>query len=180
MRRTALAAAAALASLVLAGSLSGCGVALVDPAATDAAPAPTTPSRTPAAPASPTPTASAPAAGDSTADDSTVTSDLPYTRDDFVAAATATIACTPGLVISQPGAVVVVEGACGDVTVNADAAVVVLDDVDRLRVTGVGTVVSALATGSIEVGGDANVIWWRGAAPTVTDTGAGNVIEREP
>lgn len=165
----------ALAVLALATALAGCAVEISDPDASAAAPNPSIEVESPAAVDEPEETASAPA--DDAPDDSVLAT---ITRDDMIAAATATIACTPGLVIDQHTAVVRVEGDCDDVTVTADAAVVVLDDVTRVRVTGTGSVVSTLGLRTLEIAGDATTVWWQGSAPQVTDTGVGNVVQREP
>jgi hypothetical protein len=174
---------AALAAAALALALAGCSVSIADPAATDVTvevstpDADVTPSGSPSTPARPAPTGTT-ADDDSAAVDSGSTNGV--TREQAIAAASTTVACTPGLVISQIGAVVRVEGACDEVTVNADAAVVVVDDVAKLRLAGSGTVVFAQQVGEFSVVGDASVLRWRGTAPTGTDTGAGNVIERDP
>jgi len=168
MRRTP----AVLTALVLAVTLAGCAVEISEPDADPSAPAaPSSPARM----GTPTPVDAEPEEAD-IPDASSAT----VTREDMIASATSTVACTPGLVIDQTGVVVVVEGPCDEVTVNADVAVVVLDDVTRLRVAGTGNAVSALSIETLEVVGDINSVWWRGDAPEVTDTGAGNALEREP
>jgi hypothetical protein len=171
--------AALLLTAAAAVALAGCAVSITDSEATDAGslsgePVPR------ATPAAPSPT-SRPTddAADRPADDTAI-AEPAVTRDQAIAAASTTLACTPGLVVSQIGAVVRIEGPCDEVTVNADAAVVVVDDVSRLRVAGTGTAVFALGIGELTVTGDASGVWWRGDAPVVTDTGAGNVIGREP
>lgn len=174
MRRTAL---SLLAAGLVAGMLAGCSIRVDEgqdavistpvPAATTAAPA--APART-APPAAPT--ATAPTAGvDST-------SNL-RTRDDAIALADTTIACTPGLVIPDGGRVVRVEGACDDVTVSGFAAVVILDDVSTLTVTGDGLVVYAKALTELSVSGDVNTVVWRGSAPSVDDTGVATTVLRD-
>lgn len=171
MRRTAL---SLLAAGLVAGMLAGCSIRVDEgqdavistpvPAATTAAPAPT------AQPAAPTSTA--PSAGvDST-------SNL-RTRDEAIALADSTIACTPGLVIPDDGRVVRVEGACDDVTVSGFAAVVILDDVSTLTVTGDGLVVYAKALTDLSVSGDVNTVVWRGSAPRVDDTGVATTVLRD-
>ncbi|KQT74075.1 DUF3060 domain-containing protein [Microbacterium sp. Leaf436] len=171
MRRTAL---SLLAAGLVAGMLAGCSIRVDEgqdavistpvPAATTAAPAPT------AQPAAPTSTA--PSAGVDT------TSDL-RTRDEAIALADSTIACTPGLVIPDDGRVVRVEGACDDVTVSGFAAVVILDDVSTLTVTGDGLVVYAKALTDLSVSGDVNTVVWRGSAPRVDDTGVATTVLRD-
>lgn len=171
MRRTAL---SLLAAGLVAGMLAGCSIRVDEgrdavistpvPAATTAAPAPT------AQPAAPTSTA--PSAGVDT------TSNL-RTRDEAIALADSTIACTPGLVIPDDGRVVRVEGACDDVTVSGFAAVVILDDVSTLTVTGDGLVVYAKALTDLSVSGDVNTVVWRGSAPRVDDTGVATTVLRD-
>lgn len=171
MRRTAL---SLLAAGIVAGMLSGCSLRVDEgqdavistpvPAATTAAPAPAAP---PAAPTSTAPTAGV---------DST--SNL-RTRDEAIALADTTIACTPGLVIPDDGRVVRVEGACDDVTVSGFAAVVILDDVSTLTVTGDGLVVYAKALTELSVSGDVNTVVWRGSAPRVDDTGVATTVLRD-
>lgn len=171
MRRTAL---SLLAAGLVAGLLAGCSIRVDEgqdavmstpvPAATTAAPAPAAP---PAAPTSTAPTAGV---------DST--SNL-RTRDEAIALADTTIACTPGLVIPDDGRVVRVEGACDDVTVSGFAAVVILDDVSTLTVTGDGLVVYAKALTDLSVSGDVNTVVWRGSAPRVDDTGVATTVLRD-
>ncbi|MBD8206342.1 DUF3060 domain-containing protein [Microbacterium sp. CFBP 8790] len=171
MRRTAL---SLLAAGLVAGMLAGCSIRVDEgqdavistpvPAATTAAPAPT------AQPVAPTSTA--PSAGVDT------TSNL-RTRDEAIALADSTIACTPGLVIPDDGRVVRVEGACDDVTVSGFAAVVILDDVSTLTVTGDGLVVYAKALTDLSVSGDVNTVVWRGSAPRVDDTGVATTVLRD-
>lgn len=171
MRRTAL---SLLAAGLVAGMLAGCSIRVDEgqdavistpvPAATTAAPAPAAP---PAAPTSTAPTAGV---------DST--SNL-RTRDEAIALADSTIACTPGLVIPDDGRVVRVEGACDDVTVSGFAAVVILDDVSTLTVTGDGLVVYAKALTDLSVSGDVNTVVWRGSAPRVDDTGVATTVLRD-
>ncbi|AZS35923.1 hypothetical protein CVS47_00521 [Microbacterium lemovicicum] len=164
-------------ALILAVMMAGCAVSLSAPASgtpageeTAVTPGPTSPAPAPSVPA--TGSADGPAPSSSPSDDR-------LTREDLLAAASITIACTPGLVLTEPGAVTRVEGTCEDVTVATDAAYVVLDDASRVTITGSGVVVSALAVDTISIDGDANTVWWTGSAPVVTDSGAGNVIERE-
>ncbi len=67
-----------------------------------------------------------------------------------------------------------VEGPCETLTVSADAAVVVADQVGTLVVTGAGTAVSVLEVGAVRVSGSANSIAWQTGTPTVADTGTAN------
>ncbi|BAJ73786.1 uncharacterized protein conserved in bacteria [Microbacterium testaceum StLB037] len=101
------------------------------------------------------------------------------TRDEAIALADTTIACTPGLVIADDGKVVRVEGACDDVTVSGFATAVVLDDVSTLTVSGSGIVVYAQQVGDLVVSGDVNTILWRGNAPRLDDTGVATTSTRD-
>lgn len=149
---------AAVAGLLVA--LAGCSVQLVDPDAT------------------PTPPVSQPGATDGP----DVPSDKPGTseRDAAIAAATTTLACTDELVVDQHAAVVRVDGDCDEVTVAADGAIVILDDVRELRVSGSATTVYVLNLGQLALTGDAVIVRWQGTAPEVTDDGTANLIERDP
>lgn len=160
----------------LALPLSGCAIRVVDPTATsdigvDDAAAGARPSSTAADP-SDGPDASATDA--STPGTGTADAD----RAAAIASATSTVSCSPGLVLDQPASIIRVEGDCDDVTVAADGAVVILDDVATLRVTADAALVMALGVGTLLVSGSADTVQYTGTAPTVTDTGAANLIER--
>lgn len=100
-------------------------------------------------------------------------------RETAIARADQTIPCSPGLDVSSPGTVIRVEGACEALTVSADAAVVVADDVQSLVVTGTGTVVHVLELGDLRITGDANVVSWTGTTPSVADSGTANLIGKD-
>lgn len=100
-------------------------------------------------------------------------------REDYIARANQTIPCSPGLDVAAHGAIIRVEGACDDLTVSADAAVVVADDVRALTVTGDGSTVLVLELTSLQVSGDVNLISWTGATPSVSDTGTANTLGKE-
>jgi len=159
-------------------ALTGCAVSITD-------------EREAATPlASPTPAPSLEAATDDPrpeviappAPDASLAPDAPSnlrTREEAIAIADTTIACTPGLVIADDGKVVRVEGACADVTVSGFATVVVIDDVSTLTVSGSGIVVYAQQVGDLVVSGDVNTILWRGSAPRLDDTGVATTSVRD-
>jgi hypothetical protein len=179
-RRTGALAALAAGGVLLAGLLGGCTLTVRDPGAGSApvpTPTPTAEATSPVASPTPTPTPAGDGTSGGGASEGTG-STASAEREQWIAAATTTQACTPDLTVSATGSVVRVEGPCDTLTVKVDAGVVVADDVRTLVVTGTGTVVSALQVGSVAVSGDVNVIQWSGTAPAVDDTGTANTIGR--
>jgi len=163
---------------VAVAALTGCAVSITDDQ--DAAgplASPTDASTLQMATDDPRPEAIAP-----TAPDASLAPDAPSTlrtRDEAIALADTTVACTPGLVIADDGKVVRVEGACDDVTVSGFATVAVLDDVSTLTVSGDGIVVYAQQVSDLVVSGDVNTILWRGSAPRLADTGVATTSVRD-
>lgn len=163
-------------TIVAVGSLSGCGLAFSDPDATDPAPATSSQESPDATPEQSEPETSAPEASEP--EDAAPGATNPA-RDDLIARAAQTIPCSPGLDVTTDGGIVRVEGACDDLTVSADAAIVIADDVAALTVSGSGTYVSTLALGDLRLTGDVNEVRWTGATPAVTDSGTANTIGQE-
>lgn len=172
---SATAVAVVLASLLL----SGCSVRLVDPASDGTGSSDSSRVTDDAAPdlgtsdaqgSEPTDTAT-PAA-----DDGLDTEHAAH-RQELVDAATTTMPCPTGP-LQQDGAVIRIEGDCGEITIDSDAAAVVVDDVSTLTLTGDGTVVYAAEVGEVLVSGSANQIYWTGKTPAVTDSGSANTLRR--
>ncbi|WP_378148424.1 DUF3060 domain-containing protein [Cnuibacter sp. UC19_7] len=181
-RRTVGAAALATAGALAAVLLSGCTLTLRDPGATGAGgtmPV-AVPSPSPTAMPTPTPTPSLTAGASDTLIGPSDAAGGAADRDRWIAAATSTQVCSPDLTIgaSATATVVRVEGSCGTLVIEADAGVVVADDVRTLLVEGTGATVSVLQVGAVTVTGDANVVRWSGSAPVVDDTGAANTTGR--
>ncbi|MDF2991805.1 MAG: uncharacterized protein K0S37_2319 [Microbacterium sp.] len=170
-----------VAAGLVAGALTGCAVSVTeDKDAVVSSPAPSEVSTVEEPSGDPRPEAIAPTA--SAASPAPDAGDAPSnlrTRDEAIAVADTTIACTPGLVIADDGKVVRVEGACDAVTVSGFATVVILDDVSTLTVTGDGLVVYAQQVGDLDVSGDVNTILWRGSAPRLDDTGVATTSVRD-
>lgn len=165
-------------TIVGVGSLSGCGLTFADPSATQSAPTtsqPQTAEQPSTAPADPTPSA--------TATDPAETGEVGVPSADrasLISRAQQTIPCSAGLDVANDGAIIRVEGACEAITVSADAAVVVTDDVTTLTVSGSGTVVYTLALADLRISGDVNEVRWTGATPAVADEGTANTIGQLP
>lgn len=200
-RRVRPTLAAALATPVL---LAGCAIGYQGPrdpeptTSTDsatpsaAAPATTTPTEAPTAgpggttdPGSatgPVRTVTGPAAGEQTGPDDPagIGTPLPTGASDVwdrYAPVASVLTCPDGtLGIQQSGAVVHVADTCTEVSVTADAAVVLVDSADVVTVVGTGNVLVIRETGRIAVGGDANVVQWTGGSPDVADSGVGNTV----
>lgn len=100
-------------------------------------------------------------------------------RDAYIARADQTVPCSPGLDIGTHGGIIRVEGDCETLTVSADAAVVVADNVGTLTVTGSASTVFVLDVSSLHLTGDANLITWTGATPAVADDGTSNTIGKD-
>ena len=66
----------------------------------------------------------------------------PSTASVLIAAATTTMTCPPGP-LDEDGAIIRVEGPCAELVIDIDAGVVIVDDVDELLLRGSGTVVYA-------------------------------------
>ncbi|QCR18294.1 DUF3060 domain-containing protein [Agrococcus sp. SGAir0287] len=165
-------------TIVAVGSLSGCGLAFSDPDATD--PAPSSQDGTGSSPeadaAESDPADGEPAASDPAETETGAPGASSPDRDALIARASQTIPCSPGLDVTTDGGIVRVEGTCDDLTVSADAAIVIADDVAVLTITGSGTVVSTLALGELRITGDVNDVRWTGATPAVTDDGTANTM----
>ena len=172
-------------TIVAVGSLSGCGLAFSNPDAPDASPSSQDGTGTsPGAgeePAQSDPVESDPAASDpAETETETGAPGVPTPeRTDLIAQASQTIPCSPGLDVATDGGIVRVEGTCDDLTVSADAAIVIADDVSILTITGSGTYVSTLALGDLRLSGDVNEVRWTGATAAVTDSGTANTIGQE-
>lgn len=167
--------ALAALTLVAVGSLSGCGLAFADPDATETTPtssSPQTPQADPAADPSGIP--ESPDASEPTESEEVGVPSAD--RDALIAQAQQTIPCSAGLDIANDGVVIRVEGACDAITVSADAAIVIVDDVTTLTVSGSGSVVDALELADLRISGDVNEVRWTGATPAVTDEGTANTI----
>lgn len=182
MRRTK-ATSALVAALLLAITLSGCTVSIVDPTA-ETPVASTTPERSESPAQSPAQSESAtesdtdrdePSAEQT--DDSALSPAGQAERDRLIAAATTTMPCPAGP-LTEDGAVIRVEGACGELVVEMDAGVVIADDVEALSVSGSGTVIFVRHVGAVSVTGSASSIFWEGATPTVDDSGSANTLRR--
>jgi len=91
---------------------------------------------------------------------------------------TRTLTCDGELVFGQndPGQIVKIDGPCEHIVVHMNAGVVVAEEVGSIDVSGAGNVIYLDSVDTINVAGDANAISWLGSTPTVTDTGAGNVV----
>jgi len=155
----------ALAGIALIGAtaLSGCTLRFTEPG---------TPP--PSSPSDEAPSASDPSlAGDPPADDA------PRDRDAYIARADQTVPCSPGLDIGTHGGIIRVEGDCETLTVSADAAVVVADNVGTLTVTGSASTVFVLDVSSLHLSWDANLITWTGTTPMVADDGTSNTIGKD-
>lgn len=163
-----------LTAALLATTLSGCTVAIVDPGASDtsATPAPRpTHSSAEAERAEPAPSSAPPHAADG------LSAEGRAERERLTAAASTTATCPTGAVTAD-GAIIRIEGACAELDVQADAAVVIADDVQSLTLSGSGTIVYVVNVDTVTVTGDASSIFWAGETPSVNDTGAANTLRR--
>lgn len=97
-------------------------------------------------------------------------------REALIAAATNVRRCDGELTIVDNAVLVRVEGPCDRLIVNSSGSQVVTDDVTFLEVVGDGNVVLSGTVETLLVNGAANVVHWQGATPTVTETGAANVL----
>ncbi|SDH67148.1 DUF3060 domain-containing protein [Agrococcus jejuensis] len=168
--------ALAALTLVAVGSLSGCGLAFSEPDASPAPPAssPQTPSTEPAD----DDPAESPAESPEESDPTEIGAPSAE-RDELIARAQQTVPCSAGLDVANDGAIIRVEGACDELTVSADAAIVIADDVTTLTVSGSGSVVYALELADLRISGDVNEVRWTGATPAVTDDGTANTIGQQ-
>ncbi|KNY05698.1 DUF3060 domain-containing protein [Microbacterium sp. GCS4] len=172
MRRST-ATSVLLTAVLLATTLSGCTVSIVDPGAADAqrTPTPESTSSFDVERTEPTPPAS------SSTDSDRLSDERQADRDRLTAAASTTTACPTGAVTAD-GVVIRIEGSCPQLDVQADAAVVIADDVESLALSGSGTVVYVVNVSSVTVTGDASSVFWAGSTPSVDDTGAGNTVRK--
>lgn len=176
----------ALLTCFAATALTGCTVEVIDQAGTpqDSSSASQSSVSAPSEQAEPADDAPATEASEnvtrtevseSASSDGGLSSEVQEARDAAAAVATTKLRCDGDLTIDTVGAVVRVDGDCTSITVTADIAVVVADNVGTVRVSGTGNVVYALRVQTVEIAGDTNVVTWAGTTPTVTDTGVGNV-----
>lgn len=162
---------------VLLGLLmtTGCTVSIVDPSSEDAPPSVPSPTasdqRMESSTPTPRPTTGAPTGSPG------LSAEGQADRDRLIAAASTTTAC-PQMPITADGAVIRIEGSCPDLVVEADAAVVIADDVQRLVLSGDGTVVYVQTVDAVSVSGSASSVLWAGATPSVNDTGTANTLRR--
>ncbi|WP_217180535.1 DUF3060 domain-containing protein [Streptomyces sp. AC495_CC817] len=158
--------------LLLAGSLAGCSISVVDPA--DAA-SPTTGSHSTSRPETPAPEASTSDTDD--AAPSGFSAAAEERREILIAAATTTMPCPDGP-LTIDGSVVRVEGSCAELVIEIDAGAVVADDVESLTLSGSGTDVYVDSVTTLTVTGSASTVLWAGATPTVHESGAANVLRK--
>lgn len=172
--RSARRPAAAFLALLTVVLLSGCTVSIIDPADRDQ---PRETSGSAQAPADPSP---------DDADESPAPAESPTSgyspehaaeRQRLLEGATTTMPC-PSTALAQDGAVIRVEGPCTELVIDMDAGVVIADDVDRITLSGDGTIVYAQTIGSVSVSGSADQVYWTGATPAVQDTGTANTLGR--
>ncbi|KQQ62758.1 hypothetical protein ASF63_18595 [Microbacterium sp. Leaf320] len=165
------ATSALVAALVLAPTMSGCSVSIVDPTESST-PASTTPERSePSAQPGSAPPSSEPTS------DSTLSAEGQVERARLIDAATTTMPCPSGP-LTEDGAIIRVEGPCDQLIIEMDAGVVIADDVGALTLSGSGTVVYVGEVAAITVTGSASSIFWDGATPTVQDAGSANTLRR--
>ncbi|MFJ4175632.1 DUF3060 domain-containing protein [Microbacterium sp. NPDC089696] len=178
MRRST-ATSALLTAVLLTTTLCGCTVSIVDPGAPESA-APPTPEPTASSfeveRTEPTPKSTSSAASDAPGTEG-LSAEGRAERDRLTAAASTTATCPSGAVTAD-GEIIRIEGACDTLDVQADAAVVIADDVRDLTLSGSGTTVYVLNVATITVTGSASAILWSGATPSVDDTGAANTLRR--
>lgn len=168
---------ALIVSALLAVSLSGCTVDIVDPGTVTPNESP--PHSDPQLPSTPQPTTDrVPSADHPALSDSGYSDPVQAAFDQTLGSITMTVPCNSPVVIDQTAVTVRVEGSCEQVTVHADAAVVILEDVGELTLTGSGTVIFARKLSELHVSGDINEVYWQGVAPKTTDNGSGNIITR--
>lgn len=170
--RRPTAAIIALLSVVL---LSGCTVSIIDPAERDR------PSETPSTAQTPADTSHQETDEDpgpaETRSSSGYSPEHAAERARLLEGATATMTCPSGA-LDQDGAIIRVEGSCGELVIEMDAGVVIADDVEQLTLSGDGTVVYAETIGTVTVSGSADQVLWTGPTPIVQDTGTANALGR--
>ena len=162
---------ALLCGLAAALALAGCSVGLVDGAKPTSSPRPDSTSRAEvqggaaSQPPSPAPVTEPP-----------VTMPGGPDRAAVIAAATRTVRCDGEYSLMDDAMVVRVEGACDRIIVNASGSQLVADDVGIVEVIGNSNVVLTGAVQKVLVNGEANVVHWTGATPTVSDIGSTNTL----
>lgn len=171
--RTSRSLAAVGAAALLATLLGGCSATIIDRSDADSTPAPTqtAPDGTPET-KTPTP------ADDAAAPDSSALSlENAADRERMIGLATTTMTCPDGA-LTEDGAIVRVEGECGDLVIEIDAGVVIVDGVQNLTLAGSGTVVYAGTVANLLVTGSASTVYWTGETPTIDDRGSANTLRR--
>lgn len=171
--RTSRSLAAVGAAALLATLLGGCSATIIDRSDADSTPAPTqtAPVETPA---TKTPT---PADDEAAPDSSGFSPENAADRERMIGMATTTMTCPAGA-LTEDGAIVRVEGQCGDLVIEIDAGVVIVDDVQNLTLAGSGTVVYAGTVANLMVTGSASAVYWSGDTPTIDDRGTANTLRR--
>lgn len=158
-----------LGALPLAAALAGCSVSVVDTAKPSASPSPEYSADVrltrPSGPPRPVPQTGPP-----------VTMGGDATRSALIAAATRTVRCDGEYTLMDDAIIVRVEGSCKRIIVNASGSQVVADDVSSLELIGDSNIVLAGTVREVLVNGDANVVHWTGATPTVSDIGSANTL----
>ena len=148
---------AMLAALALTTALAGCSVSVVD----GTSPSADTSRQDPTPARETDPPSTAQGASD---------------RASLIAAATRTVRCDGEYALMDDAIIVRVEGACDHVIVNASGSQLVIDDAALVEVIGSSNVVLAGTVQTVRVNGNANVVHWTGATPTVSDIGSANTL----
>lgn len=173
--RTSRTLATVGAAALLAALLGGCSATIIDrsdsgagstPAPAQATPSETAETKTPA-----------PADDEAAPDSSGLSPENAADRERMIAMATTTMTCPAGA-LTEDGAIVRVEGACGDLVIEIDAGVVIVDDVQNVTLSGSGTVVYAGTVDNLMVTGSASTVYWTGETPTIDDRGSANTLRR--
>lgn len=172
--RTSRTLAAVCAAALLAVILGGCSATIID-RADDASGSTPVPTRS--APIEPSETPPPAADDDAAVDASGLSPENAADRERMLSMATTTMTCPAGA-LSEDGAIVRVEGECGDVVIEIDAGVVIVDDVQNLTLSGSGTVVYAGTVENLMVTGSASTVFWTGDTPTIDDRGSANTLRR--
>lgn len=184
-------AAGVAALLTVSAGLTGCGIGFTPQSDTEK-PAPSTSrSETPDAQTSPSTSASegassaasegAASAAGSASGGSAGSSDSAdsegVTRSSLEPLVEKHASCVGGTVeIATVGTTVAIDGDCTTVTVSANGASVLANDVTNLQVTGTGVTVFTKRLGTVGVTGNGNTVVWESGSPAISDTGIGNVL----
>ena len=167
---------ALLCGLAAALALAGCSVGLVDGTKPTPSPRPDSTSSievqggAATRPPSPAPVTAPPVTAPP------VSSPGGADRAAVIAAATRTVRCDGEYALMDDAMIVRVEGACDRIIVNASGSQLVADDVALVEVIGNSNVVLTGAVQKVLVNGEANVVHWTGATPTVSDIGSTNTL----